>query len=599
MKRRTPNQPLSPSAEIAALIETLHVTERRLVALTEGEVDAVMNSEGGTFLLQRAQEQLRNDDAIKETALLGTDRRERILSTALAAMSDFAQIYDQEGRLLFANRPLLELWGLRLEAVVGRNFHELGYPAELADKLLRQIRQVAATGQTIMDDCAYTSPAGEPGYYEYIFSAALAADGAVDLVVGSTRNVTGRRRLEEQLRQTQKMEAIGTLAGGIAHDFNNILAAIHGHTELALAALEGNPSVRAHLAAVAGAAHRAAELVRQILTFSRQQPVERRPIQLGPLVAETLTLLRATIPAWIEFETVLPAEGPTVLADASQIHQILMNLGTNASHAMKAGPGRLRVTLERCVVEAEHPAAPVGVRSGIYARLSIGDTGQGMSPTTLQRIFDPFFTTKPPGEGTGLGLAVVRGIMDSHQGAITVTSAPGQGTVFDLYFPALAASASPAAAEESATPRGCGERILLVEDEEMLAKLGQLMLAELGYEAEMAMDPAVALARFRSDPHGCAMVITDPTLPRMSGLMLAGELRRIRPDLPIILTTGHNYALSSARMQAEGIRQILLKPFTMDSLAVAVSAALAPPLPADPPPDRLPAAAPTPVHASA
>ena len=267
-------------------------------------------------------------------------------------------------------------------------------------------------------------------------------NGRVERVVGMAEDITEYRTLEEQFRQAQKMEAIGTLAGGIAHDFNNILAAISGYTELARMTLKENPEVREHLGAVLQAASRATDLVRQILTFSRQQPPERRPIQLRPVVAESLKLLRATIPSTIEFDTSLAADAPTVLADATQIHQILMNLGTNAWHAMKDRTGRLQVKLEKCVVDAAHAATQPRLRPGVYARVSVSDTGCGMDQATLRRIFEPFFTTKPPGEGTGLGLAVVHGIMDSHDGAVTVYSQPGEGTVFHLYFPAHAGEAA-------------------------------------------------------------------------------------------------------------------------------------------------------------
>ncbi len=394
------------------------------------------------------------------------------------------------------------------------------------------------------------------------------------------RDITERKRIEEHFLQAQKMEALGQFSGGIAHDFNNILSAIVGYSQLSQLMLKGNPEVREHLGAVLKAASRATELVRQILTFSRQQPQERQAVDLMPVVAESIGLLRATIPSTIEFDTSVATDAPAVLANAGQIQQILMNLGTNAWHAMKNLPGRLQVRLERCVVDAahaEHAATQPRLRPGVYARISVSDTGCGMDSATLRRIFEPFFTTKPHGEGTGLGLAVVHGIMDSHDGAVTVYSQPGEGSIFHLYFPAHVGEVamSAAVAEEGPVPRGHGERILVVDDEELLTQLSQKTLVELGYNIETTMRPAAALAMVRASPQRFALVLTDQAMPGLTGILLASQLRKIRPELPIILMTGYSVSLTPEVLEAAGVRQLLLKPINLHALGTAVHAALA------------------------
>jgi PAS domain S-box-containing protein len=390
------------------------------------------------------------------------------------------------------------------------------------------------------------------------------------------RDITERKRRDAQLLQAQKMEALGQFSGGIAHDFNNILSAIVGYTQLAQLVLKENPDVRAHLNGVLKSATRATALVRQILTFSRQQPEERLPINLQTVVNESIELLRATIPSGIEFDTSVATDAPTVLANAGQIHQILMNLGINAWHAMKDFSGRLQVNLERCVVDVAHAATQPRLHPGVYARISVSDTGSGMDLATLRRIFEPFFTTKLPGEGTGLGLAVVHGIMDSHDGVVTVYSQPGEGSIFHLYFPAHAGVALAAAlAEDGPVPRGDGERILVVDDEELLTQLGQKTLVELGYIVEVTTRPAAALAMVRAAPQRFALVLTDQAMPGMTGIILASQLRKIRRDLPIILMTGYSVSLTSEVLEAAGVRQLLLKPINLHALATAVHSALA------------------------
>jgi len=338
--------------------------------------------------------------------------------------------------------------------------------------------------------------------------------------------------------------------------------------------------VRKHLGAVLQAGHRATALVRQILAFSRQEKLERTPLELRPIVAESLELLRATIPATTEFITAYAADVPTVLADANQIHQILMNLGTNAWHAVRENKGWIEVRLERCLVDSALAASHPRLRPGLYARLSVSDTGCGMDAATLRRIFEPFFTTKPTGQGTGLGLAVVHGIMENHDGVVTVYSEPGAGTTFHLYFPADASVEDVAVIESSPAPRGAGERILVVDDEELLAQLGQKTLVALGYEVEFTTQPLAALEMVRTDPFRFALVITDQNMPKMTGLELASKLREIQPGLPILLTTGFSLAITADRLKAAGIHQLLVKPVDFHSLALAVDAALA----AQPPP---------------
>lgn len=387
-------------------------------------------------------------------------------------------------------------------------------------------------------------------------------------------DISERKRLDDHLLQAQKMEALGQFSGGVAHDFNNILAAICGHTELAQMVLEGNSDVREHLGSVLQATGRAADLVRQILTFSRQEPQVRRSIELEPVVTESLKLMRSTIPSTVEFDIIIAADVPTVLGNANQIHQVLMNLGVNAWHAMKDRPGRLQVKLEKLEVSAEYAATKALLRPGTYAHLAVSDSGCGMDPATLRRIFEPFFTTKSPGEGTGLGLSVVHGIMDSHDGAVTVHSQPGEGTTFSLYFPAYDGDAAVSIAEEGPAPRGHGERVLVVDDEELLASMIQKTLVKLGYEAEFTTDPAAVTAMVRADPDRFRLVLSDQTMPVMTGLELSSRLQEILPMLPVILMTGYSLSLTADRIEEAGVRQLMLKPVTIQSLGNAVHAAI-------------------------
>lgn len=404
------------------------------------------------------------------------------------------------------------------------------------------------------------------------------AEGRAYRIVGTAEDITEHRKLESQFIQAQKMEAIGTLAGGIAHDFNNILAAIMGYTELMRMQVKGQPQVEDYLQALLKASGRAAALVRQILAFSRQGEHERKPMSLAKVVAEPLAMLRATLPATIEFDVRIDEDLPAVMVDATQIHQVLMNLSTNAAHAMKDRQGRLGIHLEACDVSAEQALASVRLREGPHVRLTVSDNGKGMAREVVERIFEPFFTTKAPGEGTGLGLAVVHGIMQTHDGEVAVHSTPGKGTVFELYFPAHTQSTAepPAGETDGEMPRGRGERILFVDDEAPILMVARLMLEELGYRVEGGTDVREMLEKFRGDPEAFDVVISDLTMPGMTGVEFARRLLQIRPDLPVILTTGYNATLTVERVQEIGVRELLMKPLLLQTLARALRRALAP-----------------------
>lgn len=406
------------------------------------------------------------------------------------------------------------------------------------------------------------------------------SDGKIYRMVGTAEDITEQRELEEQLRQAQKMESIGTLAGGIAHDFNNILAGIIGYAELARMQSNDNPGALKYIDASLKASSRAVALVRQILSFSRQNDQQQEPalIQLRHVVSEPLNLLRATIPSNVEFHVVLNSGLPAVLADATQIHQVVMNLCTNASQAMKKYGGRLDVKLEPVEVDALLANTHTDLRVGPYVRLSIADNGSGMTPDTLKRIFDPFFTTKPTGEGTGLGLSVVRGIMKEHEGAITVYSQPNKGTIFNLYFPAHAEDADRENIAKQTTPHGQGQRILFVDDEPTLVQICGAALKNLGYEATTCTSGYEALGIVKPDPLKFDLVITDLTMPDMTGLDLSRKLLQLRPDLPIILTTGYSATLTAERTRELGIRELLPKPHTFHSLGTTIDRVLGTPI---------------------
>jgi signal transduction histidine kinase/ActR/RegA family two-component response regulator len=392
----------------------------------------------------------------------------------------------------------------------------------------------------------------------------------------SCEDVTDRKRAEEalarsekQLRHTQKMEAIGTLAGGIAHDFNNILGAILGYSELALTQVSQDERVKSYLEEVVTAGIRAKELVKQILAFSRRSDQEREAVDLKVIVKEALKMIRATLPATIEIRSSIEVDSAVVFADPTQIHQVVMNLCANAEYAMRKEGGILDLAMTSVELTANSVLEFPSLKPGKYLRLTIRDSGQGIPAQVLERIFEPFFTTKGSGEGTGLGLAVVHGAIVGHGGHISVSSTMGQGTTFTILLPRLDVVIAAYSDKTEEWPKGSG-RVLFVDDEEMLARWGEQLLTHLGYVVVAKTNPHEAMDLFRRQADQFDLVVTDQTMPAMSGEVFARAILEIRKDIPIILCTGFSHNMTAEKSAQLGLSAFLMKPVNAAALAHTV-----------------------------
>jgi CheY-like chemotaxis protein len=403
------------------------------------------------------------------------------------------------------------------------------------------------------------------------------SEGKAIFLTGLDQDITERKTLEERLRHSQKIEAIGQLAGGIAHDFNNILAAIIGNAELARIYIDSDESPLDCVGEIIRASQRGKELTHRILTFGRPNAFRLKPIHLAPVLDEAERLLRATLPAGVNLSFKAAAVINPVRADASQIHQVLLNLVTNSWHALGGKPGRIDTRLELAQVDAAFALAHPEVQPGPYVRLTVSDSGSGMDAATLERMFEPFYTTKA--QGAGLGLSVVHGIVRGHGGAIFADSQPGRGTTFSVFLPACPEGTSVTAAIEESTSRnvhGHGEHIMYIDDEESLVYLAVRFLEHVGYRVDGYTRVDDALVAFRARPRSYDVVITDYNMPGMSGMDLAQQLMRIRPDAPVALTTGYLRPAEVEQAHALGIREVIPKPYLIEELGPLVQRMLSP-----------------------
>ena len=477
---------------------------------------------------------------------------------------------DRQGKISDVNTATEHVTGYTRETLIGTDFFDYFTDPEKAREGYKQ-----AFEEGLVRDYELEIRHRDGDVTPVLYNASVYRDATGDVggVFAAARDMTEQRRLEDHLRQVHKMEAIGTLAGGIAHDFNNILAAILGYTEMALEDVQDRPQVENSLQRVLKSAMRARDLVKQILTFSRKTEQTRNPISLSPVIRDTVQLLRASIPATIEILFKDTAVSDTVFASAVEVEQILMNLSTNAAFAMQISGGTLSVSLSDVDFGPDTSSGETDGSPAEYVQLTVTDTGTGMAPEVMKRVFEPFFTTKGVGQGTGMGLAIVYGIVKDLNGTITVESQIGVGTTFRVLLPK---TVDPVKREVEGTARAAGgsERILFIDDEEMLVEWGRAVLERLGYEVTASMGSAEALSVFSADVTRFDLVITDQTMPGMTGVDLAGEILRLRPDMPIILCTGHSEIVSPEEAHAAGIREFLMKPVARQEMARAIRRAL-------------------------
>jgi PAS domain S-box-containing protein len=456
------------------------------------------------------------------------------------------------------------------------------YPPDARRTVTEAMEHAVRSGTGFDLELPFTTARGHQLWVRVLGRAQL-KEGRTARVYGAFQDITGRRdaeemrrQLEGQLFQAQKMETLGTLAGGIAHDFNNLLTGILGYQDLALDSILEMDPARNYLAAAREASLRARELVDQILTFSRQADSEKVPVNLAQVIDDARRFLRATVPATIRIEVDTSAECGRVQADATQVHQVLLNLGSNAAHAMRATGGSIRISLRQVELDEESASALSNINAGSYARLDFADTGHGMDEETRKRIFDPFFTTKEVGQGTGLGLSVVHGIVQAHRGAITVESAPGQGATFTLYLPIASVGASETPSTSDPFPRGNGELIAVVDDEDIVRSFAQMALEKNGYRVASFDSPTQCLEVVRRNAPDYSLLLTDQTMPVMKGIELAAEIRNFAPQLPVVIMSGYFSRISPEMLAQIGHVALLSKPFTNEELARAIAKAIHP-----------------------
>jgi len=539
-------------------------------------VSAVRASHGGTLhgigMVEDITEQ-RDTKARLEATLQQQSAATLQLKLCLERAPLACIVWDRHQIVCEWNPAAEQMFGYSSSEAIGRNVHELiATPAglQVIERLHAEFQAGREHAGIVV--CNLRKDGTRLNCHWHFTIADLPKDGS-GATIAFASDVTARiqaeqerRVLEANLRHAQKMQSLGTLAGGIAHDFNNILLAISGNTRLAVHELAHDHPAQVSLTEVTRAVGRASSIVNQILLFSRREDESAdAPVELRSLIEEALSLLRATMPANIAFETDLDPQAPVVVGDAAQLHQVLLNLATNAAHAMRSG-GTLSIQLRRFDVDQFDARTIPGLRVGQYARIALSDTGVGMTAAVMERIFEPFFTTKPHGQGTGLGLSVVHGIIAAHGGAISVVSTEGQGSTFFVYLPALQQPAAVATAAPLQAQRGGGQHVLYLDDEEPLVYLVKRVLERLGYRVTGFTDPVKALSAFGTAPDSYDAVVTDLSMPGLSGTDFAKQVLQFRSSVPVIMTSGYVRPEDRDAALKVGVRELVLKPNTVEEL---------------------------------
>ncbi|MGD9506015.1 MAG: PAS domain S-box protein [Syntrophobacteraceae bacterium] len=557
----------------------------RLVALSNHT--ALVTRDGREIPIEDSAAPIRNDEGLVSGVVLVfhdvTERRraqealrerERYFHSILFSMNEDIMVIDKDYRIVDVNKDVLVTFGHTREEMVGRRCYEVlrGRQEACSEPEYRcYVKEVFQNGKPLGARRHRTDSHGSTVYLDIHYSPLRDDRGNVSHVITGAIDVTEHVKVSEQFKQAQKMEAIGNLAGGIAHDFNNILGIIMGYSEMAIEDASSKEETIADVSQVLQAAHRAKDLVQQILAFSRRGGKEATLVPVGSLVKEVAKMLRAAIPSTIEIHQDIatqPGED-SILADPTQLHQMLMNLCTNARQAMGERVGVLGISLDSVELDQEKLPGDFELKPGSYVRLTVSDTGAGMSKDVQERIFEPYFTTKGVGEGTGLGLSVVHGIVKDYGGGISVYSEPGVGTIFKVYLPRFKQEPSKKVEAPPSIPRG-SERVLFVDDEKHLADLGKKLLERLGYSVTSKTSSIEAFEVFRAHPDDFDLIITDQTMPRMTGLELSEKAIQVRSRIPIILCTGFSKTISQEKMKPAGIREILVKPLLLKDVSVAV-----------------------------
>ncbi len=492
------------------------------------------------------------------------------LAHAIKCISDSVIMTDEKNKILFVNQAFVNNYGYSKEESLGQIIDLLYSPNNNKDisSILSEALKGSWQGEILQrKKNGLEFPA-------YLSSSVMKRNGEQTSLIWIFSDITRQKQLEEQVLQAQKMEAIGTLAGGIAHDFNNMLGVIMGYTDLTLSNLTNMDLVKTNLQHVMDASKRAKDMVQQILAFSRKSEQSMESVNIGNIINETINFLRGSLPSTIKINHNIDNGLGMIFGNATQINQVLMNLCTNAKHAMREDGGILEIKLKETVID-ENNATIIDLEHGIYQQLTVHDTGSGIGKDIIDRIFEPYFTTKKDGEGTGMGLSVIYGIIKSHNGHINVFSQLGKGTIFNVYFPVLeTVKKIELKTDKHLDLMGNNERILFVDDEISLAKLGNQMLKELGYQVESSTSSIETLKAFEDNPDKFDLIVTDMTMPHMTGIKLAEEIHKIKPDIPVILCTGFSNFINKNNFMKMGISELIMKPVSIKELAIAIKGIL-------------------------